>query len=111
MSTQKTPLTADEFFLLCRKAEGRYELLRGEVVELSPVNEEHGNVAFNISGAFFVYSRTYEVGRGGVETGYRLSQDPDSVRGPDVSFNLRSQQAEDPARPAFVTGATDLGIL
>ena len=35
---------------------------------------------------------------------------PDTVRGPEVSFNLRSRQAEDPARSVFVTGAPDLAV-
>ena len=42
MSSQKTLLTADEFYLFCCRSEGRYELVSGEVVELAPVNEQHG---------------------------------------------------------------------
>ena len=110
MSTQKTLLTADEFYHFCRKSEGRYELVGGEVIELAPVNEEHGNVAFNISGAFYVYSRRYGVGRGAVETGYRLRQNPDTVRGPDVSFNLGSQPLEAATRTGFVPGAPDIAV-
>ena len=64
MTQPKTLLTADEFFRLYSHKDGRYELVDGEVVEMDPVNEQHGDTAFNISGAFFVYSRQRGIGRG-----------------------------------------------
>ena len=110
MSTQKTLLTAEEFFRLYSHKDGRYELVDGEVVEMAPVNEEHGEVAFNINGAFYVYSRQYGIGRGGVETGYRVGQNPDTVRGPDVSFTVRSRgEGERPLR-GFVPGSPDIAV-
>ena len=110
MSTQKTRLTADDFHRLYSHRDDRYELVDGEVVKLAPVNELHGDAAFNISGAFFVYSRTHGIGRGGVETGYRVRQNPDTVRGPDVSFNLRSRSAGQSPRAGFIPGAPDIAI-
>jgi Uma2 family endonuclease len=110
MSTQKTRLTAEEFHRLYSHRDGRYELVDGEVVEMAPVNEQHGDAAFNISGAFYVYSRTHGIGRGGVETGYRVRQNPDTVRGPDVSFNLRSRSAGESPRPGFIPGAPDIAV-
>ena len=110
MTRLKTLMTADEFFRLYSHKDGRYELVDGEVVEMAPANEEHGEVAFNISGAFYMYSRQYGIGRGGVETGYRVSQNPDTVRGPDVSFNVRSRsEGEIPLR-RFVPGAPDIAV-
>ena len=91
MTRQKTLLTADEFYEFCCQNDGRYELLDGMVVELAPANEEHREVASNINGAFYVYSRQYPVGRASVETGFRLRSNPDTVRGPDVSFSLSSR--------------------
>ena len=41
MSTQKTLLTAEEFYLFCCQNDGRYELVDGEVVEMAPANEQH----------------------------------------------------------------------
>ena len=65
MPQPKTLLTADEFFRLYSHKDGRYELVDGKVVEMASVNEQHGDTAFNISGAFFVYSRQRGIGRGG----------------------------------------------
>lgn len=110
MTQQKTLLTADEFYDFCCHNDGRYELVDGKVVELAPANEQHGEVAFNINGAFYLYSRESGIGRGGVETGYRVRQNPDVVRGPDVSFNVRVRlEGERPLR-TFVPGAPDIAV-
>lgn len=111
MTTSKTLMTADQFYDFCDRNEGRYELVDGRVVELAPANEQHGNVAFNITGSFYIYSRQSGTGSGGVETGYRVRQDPDTVRGPDVSFNVRSREegVEYPL-PRFVPGAPDIAV-
>ena len=89
MTTQRTLLTAEEFYLFCCQSEGRYELVDGEVVELAPPNDEHGEIAGYIVTAFNNYSRRRGTGRARVETGYRLRIGPDTVRGADVSFVLR----------------------
>ncbi len=110
MSTQKTLLTADEFFRLYSHKDGKYELVDGEVVEMAPVNEEHGEVAGNINGAFYVYSRQSKSGRASVETGYQLWTDPDTVRGPDVSFSLARRPGGRARSTGFVTGAPDIAV-
>ncbi len=110
MSTQKTLLTADQFFDFCCKNDGRYELVRGEVFELSPVNDQHGAVAGYIVTAFNNYSRPRGAGWARVETGYWLHHDPDTVRGPDVSFRLRSRSEREVPSTGFVTGAPDIAV-
>ena len=110
MTQQKTLMTADEFFDFCDRNDGRYELVDGKVIELAPANEQHGNAAFNIAGSFYVYSRQSGTGIGGVETGYRVRQDPDTVRGPDVSFNLHSRAEEEQLLPRFIPGAPDIAV-
>ena len=110
MSTQKTLLTADEFYLFCCENEGRYELVDGEVVPMAPVNEEHGGISLNIGVAFHGYSRQSGAGRAGVEIGYRLLSNPDTVRGPDVSFALPPRSAGEVQRTGFVPGAPDIAV-
>lgn len=109
MSTQKTLLTADEFYDFCCKKGGRYELVDGEVVELSPVNDEHSGIAINIGTAFNNYSRRQGFGQAGVEAGYIVLSGPDTVRGPDVSFRLvprnRKRQSE-----GFLSGSPDIAV-
>lgn len=108
MTGQKTLLTAGEFYLFCCRNDGRYELVDGEVVEMAPPNDEHGEIASNVSAAFNVYSRRRGVGRTRVETGYRLRTGPDTVRGPDVSFVLRPRV--EGRGSGFVPGAPDIAV-
>ena len=110
MSTQKTLLTAGQFYDFCCKNNGRYELVKGEVVELSPVNDPHGAVAGYIVTAFNNYSRPRGAGWARVETGYWLHHDPDTVRGPDVSFRLRSRGEREVPSTGFVSGAPDIAV-
>ena len=109
MSTRKTLLTADQFYDFCCQNDGRYELVQGEVVILSPVNDEHSGIAINIGTAFNNYSRRYGFGQAGMEAGYMLLTGPDTVRGPDVSFRLvpRSERRQS---VGFLPGAPDIAV-
>ena len=121
MTEQKTLLTAEEFFRLYGGRDGKAELVRGIVVtpgavseeygvDMAPVSKEHGEVAGNISGNFYIYSRQSGVGRVGVEIGYLVSLDPDTVRAPDISFTLGLRGEGRAERPGFVPGAPDIAI-
>jgi Uma2 family endonuclease len=110
MSTQKTLLTADEFYDFCCKNDGRYELVRGEVIELAPANDEHGEISSNIDTAFNSYSRRRGIGRTRVETGYRLEQNPDTVRGPDISLMLLPRGPGVTLTRRFVPNAPDIAV-
>ena len=110
MSTQKTLLTADEFYDFCCSNDGRYELIRGEVIELPPANDQHGEISVNIGTAFNIHSRRRGVGRTRVETGYQLEQNPDTVRGPDVSLVLLPRGTGVTLTGRFVPGAPDIAV-
>ena len=110
MTTQKTLLTADEFFRLYSHKEGRYELVDGEVVEMAPANEQHGAVALNIGTGFNLYSRQYGVGRASVETGHILRRGPDTVRGPDVAFVIAGKDEWGSLSNRFSTNAPDIAV-
>ena len=110
MTSQKTLLTADEFFDFCCRNDGRYELVDGEVVELAPANEQHGSAALNIGTGFKLYSRESGIGRASVETGYVLRQGPDTVRGPDVAFTIAGKSEWESLSSHFVPGAPDIAV-
>jgi Uma2 family endonuclease len=83
-------LNADEFYQFVHKPKnsGRYfELERGEVIELPPPGFRHGFVCANT--AYKLSQFAYEVERGIVctnDTGVIVEEDPDTVRGADVSY-------------------------
>ena len=109
MSIQKTLLTAGQFFDFCCKNDGRYELVEGEVVELSPANDEHSGISVNIGTAFNNYSRLYGFGQAGVEAGHILVTGPDTVRGPDVSFRFVPRERRRQST-GFLAGAPDIAV-
>ena len=109
MTQQKTLMTADQFYEFCCRNEGRYELVDGEVVELSPVNDQHSGISINIGTAFNIYSRQREFGQPGVEAGYILLSGPDTVRGPDVSFRLVPRETKRQS-VGFRAGAPDIAV-
>ena len=86
MSTQKTLLTADEFYDFCCQNEGRYELERGIIVEKDGPAKPKTRMALNIASAMFLFVHHNSLGRVRVETGYYIETNPDSQRDPDVTF-------------------------
>lgn len=86
----KKLMTADEFweFVHLLENENRhFELIRGEVVEVSRPTHPHGRVCFRVGMLIEQYAE--RVGKGYVVTndsGVVLSEDPDTVVGPDVAY-------------------------
>jgi Uma2 family endonuclease len=86
--TQKKLLTAEEFFLLPDPEDGsQQELVRGEIITMPPPGGMHGVCCSKVDrrlGAFI------DGGPGGTlacnDTGFITEREPDSVRGPDVSY-------------------------
>ncbi len=76
-------LTAEEFFeRYAGKDSHRYELVKGELVEMTSPGGVHGETAIAIGAALYDFVRRNNLGRVMVETGYTLDRDPDTVRGP-----------------------------
>jgi len=78
-------MTADE--LLVMPDDGmKHELVRGELTMVPPPGVEHGDIAAQIAIHLGSFVKQHKLGKVYVETGYVLATDPDTVRGPDVSF-------------------------
>jgi Uma2 family endonuclease len=86
------------------------ELVRGELVPVTPAGFKHGALAGFLTIELGAYARAHACGRVLVETGFRLFTDPDTVRGPDVSYLSRERQETLPRRGGFVHGVPDLAI-
>lgn len=89
MATAATKLmTAEEFLDFCYRPENQardFELVRGEVVEMTKAGQRHGFVCSNVVWVLSNYVRPR--GKGYVcsnDTGVLIERDPDTVRGPDV---------------------------
>jgi Uma2 family endonuclease len=90
---------------------GKYRILvRGEVVETMPPGAKHGIVAITLGALLRNWSKRGTGGCVGCETGFILSRDPDTVRGPDV-FYVRSDRIPKSGIPeAFWNSAPDLAV-
>lgn len=108
MTTQKTQLTSQEFYLFCCENDGRYELVEGEVVETDLPNDVQGEITANVGTAFNIYSRLRGIGRARVSTGHMLRTGPDTVRGPDFSFVF--QPRVEGRGSGFPSGAPDIAV-
>ena len=87
MSTVTTKLmTAEEFFLTEEFENGKYELVRGEIEFMPPPGIRHGEVQTNVAFVVKLFLKSHRIGRVVTESGAITERDPDSVRGPDVSF-------------------------
>jgi Uma2 family endonuclease len=108
-AAEQALVTAADFARL-PEGNGRYELVRGELVPMVPPGGEHGKLATGIVLALGSYVRTNDLGEVLVETGYYLSRDPDTVRAPDVSFIRRDRIPAAGIPRGFIDGPPDLAI-
>src|SRR5262245_28484939 len=80
-------LTAEEFLRRPEPPDGsREELVRGKVVTMPAPGFRHGQVAVQVAFVLKSFVTGKRIGHVLAETGVRTERDPDSVRGPDVSF-------------------------
>jgi Uma2 family endonuclease len=100
--------TAEEAFWL--HPPGRWELIHGEVVFLSPTGARHGLFVQRLArylGAFVEAHGLGQVLAG--DAGFVLRRKPDTVRAPDVAV-VRRARLPDPLPEEYFEGAPDLAI-
>jgi Uma2 family endonuclease len=97
--TAKKSMTADEFWEFVNRSENEdrdFDLINGEVIELSRPTQPHGVVAFRVGFELELYAR--RTGRGYVvsnDSGIVLGKKADSVVGPDVAYFVDVEKFED----------------
>jgi Uma2 family endonuclease len=87
--------TADD---LLKLPEGeRYELIRGELIPMSPPpGGEHGNTIERIGARASTFVFDHELGECfAAETGFKIQENPDTVKGPDWAF-IRKDRIKGP---------------
>ena len=102
-------MTGEEFWRLPENGTRR-ALVRGEVVEEMPPGGLHGIVALEIGVRLREWSRGVSGGAAGVESGFYLERDPDTVRGPDVFYVSPDRVPDEDVPEAFWTVAPDLAV-
>lgn len=103
-------LTLEEFERLPEENEFLVELVRGRLVREPRPGAEHGLLAGELVGRLHHHVRQHNLGRVVTETGFLLTEDPPTVRGPDVAFISAERFARTGAPAGFWRVAPDLVI-
>ncbi len=101
-------LTAEEFWRL--PGSEHQELVRGKVKEVMPPSKEHGTVALLIGALLLSWLKQGAGGKAGVESGFILASNPDTVRAPDVYYVSTNRIQSDNKDQAFWTIPPDLAV-
>lgn len=101
-------ITVEEFETM--PLEGRWELIDGELVEMSPAEEERSNISATIVGFVWRHVRQHRLGRVDTEDGFALFPDRETVRIPDVACVRADRVPHGEARKHFARLAPDLAV-
>jgi len=107
-TTGTKPVTAEELFDMGDI--GRCELIRGEIIHMSPSGAEHGDVAAEMLRILANHVKSNKLGKVfAAETGFTITRNPDTTRAPDVAF-VRAARVPKPYRRGFFDGPPDLAV-
>lgn len=89
----------------------RYELVRGELHQMSPAGFEHGEIALLIGSHLLQFVKRRKLGTVvSCDPGFKLESNPDTVRAPDVAYVSHERLQRITDRRAFADIAPDLAI-
>jgi Uma2 family endonuclease len=110
MSTTTRLMTADELLRLPR-GRFRYELVKGELITMSPAGSEHGAIVVNMTVLLAQHVKANNLGVVfGAETGFKVAENPDTVLAPDVAFISQEHIPESGIPKKYWPGAPDLAV-
>lgn len=111
MSTVADKILTAEDLLKLPRGKFRYELIEGELKQMSPAGHDHGRIAMELAVPLGQYVKSNRLGKiYAAETGFILKTDPDTVRAPDIAF-IRQERVADAGRSkGYWKGAPDLAV-
>lgn len=107
---QEQRLTAEDLYLLPDDGK-RYELVSGDLVRMAATGGQHGIIASRLDHRLRAFVEAHDLGEVcAAETGFRLAQNPDTVRAPDVSFIARERVPTQGVPEGYWPFAPDLAV-
>ncbi len=107
MADTKVLITAEQLFELAE--DKRVELVRGELVEITPIGVQHFRIVRLLLRQLDNFVTAGDLGEVGPELGFVLARNPDIVRGPDIAF-ISSRRVAPPDHRGFYEGPPDLAV-
>jgi Uma2 family endonuclease len=107
MATTESLLTAEDFQRMPHPGYPT-ELVRGRIIEMTPPGFRHGRVSSLFSHLLWECNDQFDVGHTVSESGVITKRDPDSVRGPDVSFYTYAKVPKDADPTGYPAVVPDL---
>lgn len=107
----QTRMTAEQLAALTDDRYKKSELVKGELIVMSPTGFEHGIVSARIVQLLSDFVRSRNLGYVcGAETGFILARDPDTVRAPDAAFVSKTKVSEGQLPTSFAEFVPDLAV-
>lgn len=107
---QTTALMTAEDLLALPENDMQYELVEGELIEMSPSSRLHSRDGQRIAARLAVFVEDNDLGEvHGADGGFILRRNPDTVRSPDAAF-VRKERLTDLDEDGFLPLAPDLAV-
>ena len=112
MAIQKRLYTVDDVWELQRKPgnqDKHYELIDGELIEMSPANHLHSTLTLRLGYFLQAYILETDAGTAGVEGGFYPQDDRMTLLAPDLAFIGKARQP-DPDTETYIGFMPDLAV-
>lgn len=109
MSTSTALMTAEELFQL-EDDDFRHELINGELITMPPPGLPHGRITLRLAGPLLQFVLDHELGDVFDNIGFKLTSNPDTVLGPDISFLTKERLQEGHDIQGYWPGPPDLAV-